>query len=355
MRAVRWHGRRDVRYETAVPDAPDPGPGEVRVAVAWCGLCGSDVAEYAAGPLLIPVGRAHPVTGRHAPLVLGHEIAGHVTDAGPGVTGLPPGTLVALNALIPCGRCARCAAGDDHLCPDFGHLGMSADGGLAERVTVPAAMAVAAPPGLDPEVAALAEPFAVAWHLVRRVTRGAGDGSRCLVVGAGAIGLATALVLRERGHEVTVVDVADERLRVAAGLGLRVGAEAEAVAVAGEGGEGADAALECSGSADGFALSCRAVRPGGVVGLAGLPARPVPFDVTDAAHRELTLVGSMSHQAEADLAPALGFLAAHAETARRLVTARVPLRRAVADGLDVLGGPRRGAHTKILIDAGGTA
>ncbi|WP_049579403.1 alcohol dehydrogenase catalytic domain-containing protein [Streptomyces sp. SBT349] len=347
MWAVRWHGRGDVRHET-VPDAPAPGPREVRIAVAWCGLCGSDVLEYREGPFQVPVGAEHPVTGRRAPIVLGHEVSGRVRDVGAEVRAeardIAEGALVALNALIPCGTCRECRSDAEHLCPDFGHIGMSADGGLAQYVTVPAAMVVPAPPGLDAETAALAEPFAVAWHLVRRV--GSPRGRACLVVGSGSIGLAAALILRAGGNEVAVADVSKERLAPARTLGLAAFAE---------GGPGVDVVLECSGAAAGFALACRAARPGGTVGLAGLPGAPVPFDVSAAAHRELTLTGSMSHRAEADLRPALDFLAAHAPAARALITGRVDLAAAVTGGLDVLAGPARGRHTKILVRAGGDA
>ncbi|RKN37783.1 alcohol dehydrogenase catalytic domain-containing protein [Streptomyces hoynatensis] len=352
MRAVRWHGRGDVRFET-VPDAPEPGPDEIRLAVAWCGLCGSDVLEYRSGPLLVPVERPHPVTGRRAPLALGHEVSGRVADAGARAAraGLTPGTLVVLNALLPCRDCPSCRSGDWHLCPDFGHLGMSADGGLADLITVPAEMAVPAPEGLDAQTAALGEPFAVAWHLLRRA--GLPRGRRCLVVGAGSIGLAAALMLRAEGNEVTVTDTAAQRLAVCAALGLDPLPVADG-APAGEYG-GADVVLECSGTGPGFDLACRAARPGGTVGLAGLPERPVPFDVAAAAHRELTLVGSMSHQTDADLRPALDFLAGHAEEAATLITGRVELPDAVRDGLDVLAGPDRGRHIKILVRAGGMA
>ena len=355
MRAVRWHGRGDVRFET-VPDAPEPGPGEIRLAVAWCGLCGSDVLEYRSGPFLIPVARPHPVTGRRAPLILGHEISGRITDAGARAAraGLTPGTPVVLNALLPCRKCDSCRAGDWHLCPDFGHLGMSADGGLADLLTVPAEMAVPVPAGLDAETAALGEPFAVAWHLLRRV--GMPRGRRCLVVGAGSIGLAAALVLCTRDNAVTVADTEPARLAIAEALGLRplpVGPGSGDGPAAEYG--GADVVLECSGTGPGFALACRAARPGGTVGLAGLPDRPVPFDVAAAAHRELTLAGSMSHQTDADLRPALDFLAGHAEEAGRLITGRVELPHAVREGLDTLAGPDRGRHIKILVRAGGTA
>src|SRR4051794_29492354 len=205
MRAVRWHARGDVRFED-VADAPTPGPTEVRIRVAWCGLCGSDVHEYRAGPFQIPL-RPHPVTGRCAPIVLGHEVSGWIDRVGAEVTGLTAGELVSLNALIPCGRCDQCVQGAAQRCVPFGHIGMSADGGLADLLTVPAEMVVPVPPGTGADVAALGEPFAVALHAIARAERPAGQ--RCIIVGAGAIGLAVALVLRAAGNKVTVLDIAE--------------------------------------------------------------------------------------------------------------------------------------------------
>jgi len=91
MRAARYYGYRDLRVET-VPE-PQPGPGEVKVRVAWAGICGTDRHEYT-GPVFVPVGRIHRVTGRTAPLVLGHEFAGVVAEAGEGVTAWRPGDRV---------------------------------------------------------------------------------------------------------------------------------------------------------------------------------------------------------------------------------------------------------------------
>ncbi len=70
--ALRWHGRRDVRLEE-VEDPPPPGPGEVQLRILWCGICGTDVEEYRNGPIFIPTDGPHPLTGRSAPLTLGHE------------------------------------------------------------------------------------------------------------------------------------------------------------------------------------------------------------------------------------------------------------------------------------------
>lgn len=344
MQAVRWHGRGDVRVEL-VPEASVPRAGEVRLRVAWCGICGSDVHEYRSGPIRVPVA-PHPVTGQSAPIILGHEISGWVVDTGPGVHSAAPGDLVALNALLPCGQCAECTAGAGNRCPTFGHLGMSADGGLAELVTVPAEMVVVAPPGLDPAIAALAEPFAVAIHAVRQL--GGPQSVPCTVVGAGTIGLAVAMVLRDRGCGVTMVDVATSRVQHAERLGFRAMHDSDPPPAQ------ATYVVDCSGSRLGPASAVARVAPGGTVCLAGTPEQPGELDFSDVVSREVVIVGSVSHLTDLDLRPALELLAADPQTAERIVTARVPLRRAVEDGLVVLGGPGGTEHAKILVQVHGT-
>jgi (R,R)-butanediol dehydrogenase/meso-butanediol dehydrogenase/diacetyl reductase len=358
MRAVRWHARRDVRCEN-VGIAPEPGAGEARVRVAWCGLCGSDVHEYLHGPFQIPQ-VPHVVTGRAAPITLGHEISGWVESVGPGPTELHEGDLVVLNALLPCGICRRCTRGALHLCPDLGHLGMSADGGLADFVSVPAAMIVRAPPDLDPAVAALAEPFAVA---IRAVRQGGSPRSQfCLVVGAGTIGLAVALVLADLDNTVALVDVSPARLDHARRLGLDARAASEVyprdIHEFGRAAQGAGASppalaaravFECSGAREALGEAIQLVDAGGVLVLAGIPSALVSLDSSVVVLRELRLVGSMSHLPEADLAPAVEFLARHPTLAGQLVTGRIPLEATVKRGLDELSGPAAPDHAKILV------
>jgi (R,R)-butanediol dehydrogenase/meso-butanediol dehydrogenase/diacetyl reductase len=340
MRAVRWHARGDVRFED-VPDAPRPGPAQIRIRVAWCGLCGSDVHEYRSGPFQIPL-RPHPVTGRCAPVVLGHEVSGWVEETGDDGDGPAPGDLVSLNGLIPCERCAQCVRGAPQRCVAFGHIGMSADGGLADWLTVPAEMVVKAPPGTDPEVAALAEPFGVAMHAIAQAGRPTDQ--RCTVIGAGAIGLAVALVLREAGNTVTAVDVAAERLHHAASLGLDTASPGAATP--------APVVFECSGAAEAPASAIAMTEPGGLIVFAGLPESPSTVDWKPLVLRELRTVGTVSHRTQADLVPAMAFLAAHPAQARRLVTARIPLDATVPLGIEALAGPDRRRHGKILVRVG---
>src|SRR5690349_16634264 len=93
MRAARWHGRGDIRVED-VP-TPRPGPGELLLRVSWSGICGTDVEEYLHGPLIIPTEVPHGLTGRTAPLVLGHEFVGTVAAIGDGVSQFTVGERVA--------------------------------------------------------------------------------------------------------------------------------------------------------------------------------------------------------------------------------------------------------------------
>lgn len=336
MKAVRWHARHDVRLEE-IPDAPPPGPGEVRIDVAYCGLCGSDVHEYLHGPDQIPT-TEHPTTGSRAPVVLGHEVSGWIADVGPGVD-LPRGALVALNALEPCGVCRSCQGGAPQRCVALGHIGLSVDGGLAEQLTVPAEMVLLAPEGLSAQLTALAEPFAVAMHAVSRA--GTPCGQRCLVLGAGAIGLAIALVLRELGNDVCVADIDQDRLQAARDLGLlphdpRTSAPTTV--------------FECAGAAQAPAEAMRRAAPGGLVVLCGLPERLSEIDVSDVVMRELRIIGSVGHLTDPDLRDALDLLVRQQDAARQLVSAVVPLSDAVGGGLDILGGPERSRHTKILVE-----
>lgn len=339
MLAVRWHARRDIRVER-VPRPPLPRAGELALAVRWCGICGTDVHEYLAGPAVVPV-EPHPGTGRRAPITLGHEVSARVSAVGADVDGFAVGDLVVLDALLPCATCGSCRRGDPHLCERLGHIGMSADGGLGEFLTVPATMAVVVPAGVREDHAALAEPLAVAMHAVGLA--GDVDGP-AIVLGAGAIGLCVAALLRDAGRAVRVLDPAAPRRDRATALGFDTDEPGAAVGV-----ERAALVVECSGAAAAVTLAPTLARSGGIVVVAGLPTEPVPMDVADLVLREVRVQGSMSHVRERDLRPAVAFIAAHPDLAEALITARIDLAHTVRDGLDVLADAASSAHTKILV------
>jgi len=345
VKAVRWHGRRDVRYGE-VPDAPEPGPDEVRVRVAWCGLCGTDVHEYLHGPFVIPT-RPHPITGVSAPVIIGHEVAGVVDEVGGGVRGLEPGQPVALDGLIPCRSCDACLAGLPNLCRTFAHIGFSASGGgLAEALTVPASMAVAPDAEVPLDVLALAEPVSVA---VRSVGRAAlRSGRELLVLGAGTIGLAVAEVCRiEHDAEVVLADRSAWRLDMAARLGFRTLHVEELPGLAGS--WDVPAVFDCTGAPEAVGLAMPLVSPGGRIVVVGFPATPGSVDLAQLALREISLVGTMSHLVASDFPRAVRLLVSGDLRAGDLITGRIPLADTVPRGLDRLAGPDRQEQIKILV------
>lgn len=216
MRAALYHGREDVRVQTV--DHDSLGPGDVRIDVAACGICGSDLHEYTAGPIFLPT-EPHPMTRASVPIRLGHEFAGQVSEIGDDVTSFSVGDQVAVNPIQSCGKCRYCTAGKRHLCTSIALVGISADGGgFAEESVVSAENIVPLPASVPARLGALIEPFSVALHAVRRADVRAGDSAA--VFGCGPIGLAIVQVLQAAGTtDVFVSEPRDVRRKLAGDLG----------------------------------------------------------------------------------------------------------------------------------------
>lgn len=137
MKAVRFHGKEDLRYEDILE--PKCGPGQVKVKPAWCGICGSDLHEYMGGPSLCPATEPHPITGETVPLVFGHEFAGTIEEVGEGVSDKwKVGGRVVVLPIIYDGDCGACQEGLVNCCWKNGFIGLSGwGGGLSERIVVP--------------------------------------------------------------------------------------------------------------------------------------------------------------------------------------------------------------------------
>jgi (R,R)-butanediol dehydrogenase / meso-butanediol dehydrogenase / diacetyl reductase len=345
MRALRWHGRRDLRLE----DVPAPGPpaaGEVRIAVEWCGICGTDVEEYTDGPLVIP-SSPHPLTGLCAPMIVGHEVSGRVSEAGPGVD-LAPGTLVALDGYLYCGRCRACQRHQTNLCERWAHIGMSYPGGLAEAMLVPAAMAVPATDEIPSDQLALAEPCSVAVRAMRRARLQIGE--RIAVIGAGTIGLAVLQVARTAGAgEAFVVDPIPARRGRARQLGGDGVAASVEELVGGDMAGAFDLVVDCSGSSAVPNDAIDLCRPGGRIALVGFPPRPGMLDYTRLLLKELSLVASVGHVYDEDFAAAVRLLCSGRVEAEPLISDRIPLERSIRDGIERLAGPDHEDALKILV------
>lgn len=281
MQALRKVEKRPGAIAVMEVERPNPGPGEVLLRVAGCGICGSDLHAYNEDPGYEWV---------KVPVTMGHEFAGTVEDVGPGVTAWRPGMRAAVVAIQSCGECSACRRGDTALCPERRGQGLSLDGGMAEWVTVKAQFLVPLPDGLDLQAAALVEPLSVAVHCVSRRAEIA-PGDLAVVTGPGIIGLLCAVMARLRGARVIVAGAPadrEARLPVAEQLGFET-------LVAGDRPlsellpRRADILIEASGSAAALSGALGAVRRGGSLTLVGLYAQPVTWFMTTAVRDELTI------------------------------------------------------------------
>ncbi|MCU1658786.1 MAG: theronine dehydrogenase-like Zn-dependent dehydrogenase, partial [Pseudonocardiales bacterium] len=217
MKALRWHGRQDVRLDD-VPVPQDARPGQALIRVLACGICGTDVEEWRSGPVFIPT-QPHPLTGRQAPITLGHEVVGIVEALGVREDHIEIGDVVAVDGLSGCGECRWCREDRIVLCEQLAAIGLMSDGGLAEYCVVPARGCFRLPPEIDSGSAALTETLAVGVRALRRGRLAAGE--RVVVTGAGAAGLLAAQAARALGaSDVTIVEPERMRRGVAASLGL---------------------------------------------------------------------------------------------------------------------------------------
>lgn len=291
--AVVAHAAGDLRVEQIA--VAEPKADEARIAIAFGGICGSDLHYWshgAAGESILK-----------APMILGHEIVGTVIQAAADGTGPQAGTNVAVHPATPGGTGEAYPSERPNLSPGCTYLGSAAryphtEGAFAREVNLPARMLRALPAGLSLEDAALAEPAAVAWHAVSRA--GEIKGKRALVIGAGPIGaLAIAVLKRGGAAEIIAVDMHEKPLEIARELGATATLRAddtEAIAKV-----AADVVIEASGNYRGLASAVRgAVRGGRVVMVGLLPTGEQPALISLAITRELELVGSFRFNDEID-------------------------------------------------------
>lgn len=276
-------------------------PDEVRIRVAACGLCGSELETF-----------KNRSPRRTPPLVMGHEFCGTIEETGSAVRDWRAGARVVSNSLVPCGHCVRCQRGDTHLCAQRQIFGMHRPGAFAEFVNVPARCLIPWPENLPAEAAALAEPLANGIHVVN-LTRHL-PAHTALVIGAGPIGLFCQQALQVlRGAKVFVADLSPERLAVARKLGAaRVidprTEDAAAILREATGGEGADLTVDAVGNTHTKKLSLEALRPGGASVWIGLHENSVTLDTYNITLPERQVFGTYAAKID-ELRQALDLMA----------------------------------------------
>ncbi|UOR01342.1 2,3-butanediol dehydrogenase [Leucobacter allii] len=352
MRAAVYHGLGDIRVEQV--DAPaSVGAEEVLLAPYWCGICGTDLHEYAAGPIVIPT-EPHALNGSRAPQILGHEFSAEVVEVGSAVTHLSAGDRVSVMPILACGECYYCRRGLGHLCERMACIGLSdAWGGLAELAVVPARAAYRLPESMTEVQGALVEPMAVAACGVD--TAGVRPGDTVLITGGGPIGSLAALYAHALGARVVLSEPNASRRERAAALDVGEVLDPARVDVAQimrdlTGGHGADAAIECSGNGRALEAAIGAVRSRATITQTGLFTRPAEIDPMQISLRELTYNGTWCYPLH-DWPRVIDLISRLELPVERVVTAQVGIDRVVA-GFDTLLSPT-GDEVKLLVNARG--
>ncbi|PIN50958.1 L-threonine 3-dehydrogenase [Trueperella pyogenes] len=278
--------RPDAGLELVELPEPDVGPNEVKIKVARTGICGTDVHidrwdGWAANTIRVP-------------RVIGHEFCGTIVELGSAVTGLQVGQFVSGEGHYVCGRCRACLAGRREVCANTQGIGYAVDGAMCEYFTMPASNVWVYPFDIDPDVAAIFDPYGNAVHTALQFPCLAED---VLVSGAGPIGIMAALVAQFQGaRNVVLTDLSDERLALAASLGIpqtvNIG-NTKLRDVWPELGlkEGFDVGLEMSGSPAALATMIEHMVHGGRIALLGTPTENVELDLSKVIFNMLTLQG----------------------------------------------------------------
>lgn len=355
LKAARYYDNHDIRIE----DIPEQKlePGTVRIDVAWCGICGTDLHEYLDGPIFCPPkGHPHPISGEESPVTLGHEFSGVISEVGEGVDDLKVGDHVVVEPYI---------VGDDvytgpeskdyHLSKDMNFIGLAGrGGGLSENIVVRRRWVHKIDSKLPLDEAALIEPLSVAYHAVER--SGAKEGQTALVGGAGPIGLLTATVLHALGLKVYISELSPLRRQKALDAGVVDEAfnpaEVDVVKEVRKrtDGKGADVAFECTSVQVVFDTLMDAVRPTGVIVVVSIWGRKAQFDMHKLVMKELDVRGT------------IGYVNTHPKTIalvesgkvdlKPFITKKIALEHLVDEGFDTLINHNETA-VKILVSPSG--
>ena len=267
-------------------EKPTPKPGEALLKLLYGGICGSDLGSYRGANAYVVY-----------PCIPGHEFSAEIVEIGEHDRGLKPGMIVTCNPYFNCGHCYSCERGLVNACTDNQTMGVQRQGAFSQYITMPVER-IYDGKGLSPRTLALIEPFCISYH---GVTRGqVKPGDKVLVVGAGTIGVLAAVAAKAKGAEVTICDVAPEKLDYAYqtfGLThklLNASPEAFAAGVAElTQGNGYDVTIEAVGMPETFQNCIDAACFGGRLVLIGVSKRNInDFFFTIIQKKELNIFGS---------------------------------------------------------------
>jgi (R,R)-butanediol dehydrogenase/meso-butanediol dehydrogenase/diacetyl reductase len=294
VKAVRYYGRKDIRVET-VDEPKEMAANQLLVKPLWTGICGTDLHEYIAGPIVTPAS-PHVFTAATLPQILGHEFSAEVLDVGREVTHVRRGDRISVQPLVMPMNDYYSRRGLNHLSEKMGCVGLSwAWGGMSDLAVINDYNAIKVPASVSDEEAAMIEPAAVALYAVDR--GGVQAGSTVLIAGAGPIGALTILCAHAAGAaRIYVSEPNASRRRTIESWGICAGVyDPKAIDVVArvreqtEENVGVDVAIECVGNESALNTCVEAVRRRGVVVQAGLHVGKASTDPMLWALKDITI------------------------------------------------------------------
>lgn len=353
MRAVRFHAARDIRVDDVPPPPDNLAPDDVLVEPFCTGICGTDLHEYIAGPIVTPT-EPHVYTGATNPQILGHEFSARVKQVGSAVQHVAPGDRVSIQPLLSPRDDYYGKRGLYHLSPKMGCVGLSwAWGGMAEQAVIKDYNAQPIPDNLTDEQGAMIEPAAVAMYGVDR--GGVTAGSTVLVSGAGPIGALTVLAAKAAGASAVIVSepnpnrrrIISEIAPYAVTVDPKTQNLQEVVQDLTEEGVGVDVALECVGLEASLNACVEAVRRQGKVVQVGLHMNRASVDAMLWALKDIAIEATWCYPVQ--VWPRIARLIASGDfPVEKVITARIDASDVVDKGFEALLDPA-GNHLKIVV------
>lgn len=348
MKALRWYNVKDLRLDNL--EEPTAKKGEAKIKVEWCGICGSDLHEYTAGPIFIPTEEPHPLSKEKAPIVMGHEFSGQVVEVGEGVTRVQVGDRVTVEPVYSCGKCEACKQGKYNLCELMGFYGLAGGGGgFSEYASIPEHMLHKLPENVSFEQGALVEPSAVAVHAVKQSKLKVGD--KAAVFGTGPIGLLVIEALKAAGAaEIYAVELSEQRRQKAEELGAiaidpNQGDVVEQLTKLTNG--GVDVSYEVTGVPIVLKQAIHSTKFNGETMIVSIFEKEASIHPNDIVMKERTINGIIGYR---DIFPAvINLMAQGYFPADKLVTKRIKLDDVIEEGFEGLLNERN--HIKILVKA----
>lgn len=347
MKAARWYAAKDIRVENT--EIPTPNENQVKIAVKFTGICGSDLHEYNHGPQLIPYDQPYSLNGHQGTTTLGHEFSGVVTEVGKNVHHVNKGDRVTVEPIFRNPESPFIETGEYNLSEPLGFVGLTANGAFAKYVVVEDYMVHKIPDSVSFEQAAIVEPAAVAAYGIEQ--SGLKMGDTILISGAGPIGLLTVQVALAVGaSKIFVSDLSEARLKKAKEVGATHTFDARDKDIPEQikkiTGRGADIFIDAAGVQASFDTGIKSLRNGGTAVLVALFGKKISHDALDQALRELTIKGIIGYR---NIFPqVIALIDSGRLPVENLITSVIALDEIVEKGFEAL--IQSPTEVKILVD-----